>query len=93
MHLDDHSTASPLDTLDWTVKRHAGHSHAIWRTLFTGSYTKAYSRFHNEWAKVRQGSVALFRPDGSIALNESIPSNQIDQPGRLLRSGSEVYPC
>jgi hypothetical protein len=93
MHPDDHPTALPLDTLDWTVKRHAGHSHAIWRTLFTGSYDKAYSRFHNEWAKVRQGSVALFRPDGSIALKESVPPKQIDERGRLLRRDSEAYPC
>lgn len=59
----------------WIVKRHVGHTLAIWKQVFQGTETQARERFWQIWAGIRQGSVALYRPDGSMALKESAPSN------------------
>jgi hypothetical protein len=67
----------------WIVKRHAGHTHAIWKQVFQGSESQARERFWQIWAGIRQGSVALYRPDGSMALKESAPTGSTKTRSQL----------
>jgi len=81
---NDLPTALSPDSPTWTVRRHAGHARARWHTLFTGSYDQAHARFYAVWATVRRGSVALHRPDGSMAFKESLPPPYLAHRGKLF---------